>query len=230
MMTLLRGPSLVMAVLLVTSLALEAQSNPRKFKEKSPTVALSEVIAATESALNDYQTYALSADGIKDGIPPLATADFDFKTVVDTKGGFSINLLIFTIGATHEKQQTNELDFQYVPHVHKQLLEYFAFEGGTAPKTLYQEIVDTLKESAKEIKKAADQPSTGTTQLDLCQLTLALSFGVTTDVQGGIKAPIQMVTISSSLDHSKNNVQQVKLAFKVKDPANTTCVPPKTMN
>ncbi len=39
-----------------------------------------------------------------------------------------------------------------------------------------------------------------------------------------------MVTISASLDHSKNNVQQVKLAFKVKDPANTTCVPPKTMN
>jgi hypothetical protein len=222
----LRAPAPSLFLLSLVLLAVPARA-ARKFKEKTPTVPLTQVIAATESALNDYQTYAHSPEGIKDGIPPLATADFDFKTVVDNKGGFSINLFIITLGASYDKQQTNDLDFQYMPHVQPKLEErLFSFDGGTAPKTLYQEIVDTLKESAKEIRNANDQPP-GPTQLDLCQLTLALSFGVTTDVQGGIKAPIQIVTISATLDHSKNNVQQVKLTFKVKDPKNLSCVAAK---
>jgi hypothetical protein len=227
MTNVLRAPAL--ALLLLGFAAIPAQSQTRKFKEKSQTWPLSEAITVTEAALDEYQAYALSDEGLKSGIPPLATADFDFKTVVDNKGGISINLFIFTLGATHDKQQTNELDFQYMPHVQPKL-EFFDLDGTKAPTTLYQELVDTLKEAAKEIKKSSDQPATGKTQLDLCQLSLALSFGVTTDVQGGIKAPIQLVTISATLDHSRNNVQQVKLVFKVKDPTNKTCVPPKAMN
>jgi hypothetical protein len=232
----LRAHAFAVIFLGLASHSLHAQGSSRAFNEKAPTVPLSDVIAATESALDDYQTYAKSPAGIKDGLPPLATADFDFKTVVDTKGGISINLFIFTIGASHEKQQTNDLDFTYMPHVEppsKTLNEFFSFDGGKRkePKTLYQDIIDTLKESAAEIKKAQDvanKPSVpGTTKLDLCQLSLTLSFGVTTDVQGGIKAPIQMVTLTASLDRSKNNVQQVKLTFKVKDPKNLSCVPPK---
>jgi hypothetical protein len=36
---------------------------------------------------------------------------------------------------------------------------------------------------------------------------------VTWDVNGGINVPISLVTLGPSLDHSKNNVQQVKLVF-----------------
>jgi len=232
----LRALVVIIVFLIFSSCAIHALDSSRTFNEKAPTVPLSDVIAATESALDDYQTYAKSPAGIKDGLPPLASADFDFKTVVDTKGGLSINLFIFTIGASHEKQQTNDLDFTYMPHVEapaKTLNEFFSFDGGKRkePKTLYQDIIDTLKESAVEIKKAQDLASKptlpGTTKLDLCQLALTLSFGVTTDVQGGIKAPIQMVTLTASLDRSKNNVQQVKLTFKVKDPKNLSCVSPK---
>jgi hypothetical protein len=236
MVNSLRARVIVVIFLIAVSPSLYAQASSRTFNEKAPTVPLSDVIAATESALDDYQTYAKSPAGIKDGLPPLASADFDFKTVVDTKGGISINLFIFTIGASHEKQQTNDLDFTYMPHAEppsKATSEIFSFDGGKRrePKSLYQDIIDTLKESAVEIKKAQDlasKPSVpGTTKLDLCQLSLALSFGVTTDVQGGIKAPIQMVTLTASLDRSKNNVQQVKLTFKVKDPKNLSCVSPK---
>jgi hypothetical protein len=236
MVNSLRARVIVVIFLIAVSPSLHAQASSRTFNEKAPTVPLSDVIAATESALDDYQTYAKSPAGIRDGLPPLASADFDFKTVVDTKGGISINLFIFTIGASHEKQQTNDLDFTYMPHVEppsKATSEIFGFDGGKRkePKSLYQDIIDTLKESAVEIKKAQDlasKPSVpGTTKLDLCQLSLALSFGVTTDVQGGIKAPIQMVTLTASLDRSKNNVQQVKLTFKVKDPKNLSCVSPK---
>ncbi|MGB8536242.1 MAG: hypothetical protein WCD57_07505 [Acidobacteriaceae bacterium] len=179
-----------------------ARGQKIKFKEKDQTVPLSAVVAATESTLNDYQTYAESPEGIKDGIPPLATADFDFKTVVDVKGGPSINLFIFTLGATWDKQTTNDLDFQYFPHVEPRS-ETFAFNGTEAPKTLHKAIIDTLTASATEIKKAQDTQDTEPNKLDLCQLTLALSFGVTTDIQGGVKIPFQIITVSALLDRSK---------------------------
>ena len=142
-----------------------------KLKEKQPTYELAPVIAATESALNDYQTDAISSTGSKAEIPPLATADFDFKTVVDIKGGGSINLLIFTLGATHEKQTTNDLDFQYAPHVAPKA-EIFGLDGGKAPKTLYQSIIDTLKAAAAQIKEAQDAQAAEANKLDLCQLSL----------------------------------------------------------
>jgi hypothetical protein len=193
-----------------------------KYKEKQSLVSLPAAIAATEAALTDSQAYAESPDGIKDGIPPLATADFDFKTVVDLKGGPSVNLFIFTLGATWDKQSTNDLAFQYAPHIAPES-ETFTFGSGPAPKSLYQSIVETLKASAKEIKKAQDTDPATPNKLDLCSLSLALSFGFTTDVQGGIKAPFQIVTVSASLDRSSQNVQQVKLTFKVKDPKNKYC-------
>src|ERR1700721_180296 len=111
----LRALVVIIVFLVFSSCAIHALDSSRTFNEKAPTVPLSDVIAATESALDDYQTYAKAPAGIKDRLPPLASADFDFKTVVDTKGGLSINLFIFTIGASHEKQQTNDLDFTYMP-------------------------------------------------------------------------------------------------------------------
>jgi hypothetical protein len=38
-----------------------------------------------------------------------------------------------------------------------------------------------------------------------------------------LKVPFELITVSATLDRSKNNVQQVKLVFKVKDPNNKTC-------
>jgi len=70
MLNFLRA-ALVASALLITSPMLHARSN-KKYKEKSPTWALSDVIVATETALNGYQTYSQSPDGIKDGLPPLA--------------------------------------------------------------------------------------------------------------------------------------------------------------
>jgi hypothetical protein len=41
-----------------------------------------------------------------------------------------------------------------------------------------------------------------------------------------VKCPFQLITISATLDRSKNNVQQVKLVFKVKDLKATACKQP----
>jgi hypothetical protein len=183
--------------------------------EKSDTVPLDQVILVTRAALDDYQGQAEKSAGTKDALPPLASADFDFKTVTDTKGGPSISLFLFTLGATKEKQVTNDLDFLYIPEANKTL----ATGRALGPKTLYESLLETLTAAARAVTQAsgASGGDTDRRPLDFCQLTLTITFGVTTDVKGGITAPFQLVTLSGSLERSKNNVQQVKLTFKVKD-------------
>jgi hypothetical protein len=205
----------------VLSIVTLSNAQDRQFKEKTETVPLEQVIAVTEMALNDYQAQAVASQGKTTEFPALATADFDFKTVVDIKGGGGINLFVFTLGATKDKQTTTDLDFQYAPHP-AQPVETQSF--GKDTKTLYQALIDTLTESSKAIENAnATTAAPGQPSLDFCQLSITLSFGVTTDIQGGVKVPFQLITVSGSLDRSKNNVQQVKLVFKVKDPKAIAC-------
>lgn len=167
---------------------------------------LSRVVCEVEQALDAYQQ---SPDVEEKGVlPKLATADFDFKTVVDTKAGFTISFLIFKFGTTVDKQDTNDVDFQYVP---KSLLKT-ALEGGRT-KSLQQELIDTITSAAKAIVDQSKMPVSGTDPLTFKQLSVTIGYGVTWDVNGGINAPLSLVTLGPSLDHSKNNVQQVKLVF-----------------
>ena len=144
---------------------------------------------------------------------------------MDTKLGGGVNLFVFTLGATREKQAPTDLDFQYAPHpAEKTDIQGF----GKDTKTLYQSIIDTLTESSKAVAKAAEaNPTADAPALDFCELTLSLSFGVTTEIQGGAKVPFQLITVSGTLDRNKNNVQQVKLVFKQKDPNMKACVAAK---
>jgi len=45
------------------------------------------------------------------------------------------------------------------------------------------------------------------------QLSVTVSYGVTTDVTGGVSVPINIVTLTGQLDRSKNAVMSVKLIF-----------------
>lgn len=181
------------------------QDKKSKNKNDKNLMLLSRVVCEVEQALDAYQQ---SDDVDKGVLPKLATADFDFKTVVDTKGGPTINLFIFKFGATLEKQDTNEVDFQYVP---KSLLKT-ALEGGRT-KSLQQELIDTIRSAAKAIVEQTKDPSPAKDPLVFKQLSVTISYGVTWDINGGINAPISLVTLGVSIDHSKNNVQQVKVVF-----------------
>ncbi len=181
-----------------------------KNKNDNNLMLLSRVVCEVEQALDAYQQ---SDDVDKGVLPKLATADFDFKTVVDTKGGPTINLFIFKFGATVEKQDTNEVDFQYVP---KSLLKT-AFEGGRT-KSLQQELIDTIQSAAKAIVEQTKDPTPAKDPLVFKQLSVTISYGVTWDINGGINAPISLVTLGASIDHSKNNVQQVKVVFSPPKP------------
>src|ERR1700739_3246890 len=95
-------------------LAPKPEPNKKKDKKKSNEdnkMFLSRVVCELEHALDTYQQ-SVEVDE-KHALPALASVDF--KTVVDTKGGFSINFLVFKFGSTYEKQDTNDVDFQYVP-------------------------------------------------------------------------------------------------------------------
>lgn len=183
-----------------------ADSKKKSDKNENNKMFLGRVVCEVEKALDAYQQSEDVED--KGVLPKLASADFDFKTVVDTKGGFSINFLIFKFGTTVEKQDTNDVDFQYVP---KSILKT-ALEGGRA-KSLQQELLDTIRAAAKAIVEQSKIPDPAKDPLVFKQLSVTIAYGVTWDVNGGINAPISLVTLGASIDRSKNNVQSVKLVF-----------------
>lgn len=185
----------------------KGQKPPKEKKGGEPDLhLLSQVVCEVELALDTYQQS--TEVEVDHTLPKLASADFDFKTVVDTKGGFTFNILIFKIGGTVDKQNTNDVDLQYVP---KSLVKT-ALEGARA-KSLQEELIDTIKAAAQAVKDQRSNMSTAKDPLEFQQLTVSLAYGVTWDINGGITAPIHLVTIGGTLDRSKNNVQQVKLVF-----------------
>ncbi|MGH9512514.1 MAG: trypco2 family protein [Terriglobales bacterium] len=181
-----------------------SQKNNKK-PETSTTIPLVSVVKAVEMVVNAYNSRP-DTQGEKPALPPLATADFDFKTVAETKGGPSVNFLIFKAGYTHDKQKTNEVDFQYTPHAVHALDQ----------ATLSDELSKAIEAAAKQIKGEAENgDSPGS--LELKQFTVTLGFSIAKDYNGGLSIPIHLVTLGGSLDYTSSSVQQVKLAFVFPD-------------
>src|ERR1700683_3270827 len=67
------------------------------------------VIPRVKAALEQYQK---SLGSGPDALPPLSSAEFDFKTSTATTVGGSINFFIFKIGGSHEKTGCNDFTFQ----------------------------------------------------------------------------------------------------------------------
>jgi hypothetical protein len=197
-----------------------ASAPPKGKKVKEPktktlgdkVVPLGLVVCEVENALNAYQQDPEVTDTTKkDVLPAIYTADLDFKTVVDDKGSLGIGLFIFKIlGGSIDKQKTDDIDFQYVP---KSLLKT-AIEAHRA-KTFQEELIAVIKNAARAVKdqEAMAPPPNMKDPLVFKQLSVTVSFGVTTTLQGGISVPIHIVTLTAELDHSHNSVESVKLVF-----------------
>jgi hypothetical protein len=144
--------------------------------------------------------------------PAILSADFDFKTVVDTKGTAGIGFYIFKIGGSYDKQTTNDVDFQYVP---KSLLKGPGYAVEKATVSLQEELLKTIKDAAKAIKdeQAKPVPISEKDPLVFKQLSVTVSYGVTWTGTIGVSVPINIVTLTAELDRSKNAVQSVKLVF-----------------
>lgn len=165
-------------------------------------VPLSHVVSQVKDALAEYQH---NLGGGADALPPLASAEFDFKTTTATTVGGSINLFIFKIGVSHEKDVVNDVTYIYAvpkPTTATGLL------ANKKPPLLKDELARTIQSASAAVKTAGKVGN-----LPFSKLTVNLQYGVKSDASAGVSAPIQFVTIGLSGDKNKNTVQSVKLVF-----------------
>lgn len=188
-------PRLTLMMLLLAS-NLGAQS------ADSTLVPLDSVVAQVQHALARYQ--ATLGTG-PNALPPLKTAVFDFKTTAAKSGGSSINLLIFTIGASKETDLVNDVSFSYaVPHADAKAIKRFA----TAPN-VEDELYETIRGAAHAIDSGAGYVG----DIPFSQLSVTLQYGVKWDYSAGAKPRISIVTVGLKADKSDNSVQSIKLVF-----------------
>jgi hypothetical protein len=187
------------------------KAKPKKGDNSNNLVPLSLAICEVQRALDAYQ----DDPTVKRGeLPKLLTADFDFKTVLDTKASVGISILVFKFGVSYDKQTTNDVDFQYEPKSRQKRTE-----AAVLPKNFQQELIDTIKAAAKAKEEQEKVKKTSKDPLVFKQLSVTLGYGVTWDVNVGASIPISIVTLGPGLDHSKNSVQTVKLVFADKTEA-----------
>jgi hypothetical protein len=185
--------------LLVTSVLAFGQGSSAPSGDLVP---LSAVVGQVKDALLEYQH---NLGGGADALPALASAEFDFKTTTATTVGGSINLFIFKIGASHEKDVVNDVTYTYSvpkPPTKAGLL------SNKKPPQLKDELERTIQTAAAAVKSSGKLAN-----LPFSKLTVNLQYGVKWDASGGVNAPIQFVTIGISGDKNKNTVQSVKLVF-----------------
>jgi hypothetical protein len=171
------------------------------------TADLNSVIASVEAALKCYQDNRGSGP---DALPALQQAQFDFKTTTGKVGGITVSFFIFKIGASKEKDVTNQLSFTYVlppPKPPKGVgIEHVV--KGIPPQPLADAIVADLQSAAAAVKDGAKLG-----ELAFNKLTVVLQFGVIFDGNVSINVPIQLVTLGASGDYKKNEAQTVTLTF-----------------
>src|SRR6266852_4443926 len=159
------------------------------------------IIAQVKAALDEYQK---SLGSGPDALPPLASAEFDFKATTATTVGGTINLFIFKIGGSHENDAVNDVTYAYsVPPP-----PVAVTKSRKKPPTLTEALASTIQGAAAAIKASG---SLG--KLKFNKLTVNVQYGVKWDGNIGANVPIQFVTIGLSGDRNKNTVQSVKLVF-----------------
>jgi len=180
-----------------------SSSDQPQCTRESDTCSLNLVIQQVVAALDKYQT---STGAGADALPPLMSAEFDFKTTAAVTVGGTVNLLIFKFGVSHEKDTVHDVTFTYqVPQVPAGA----ALSSKKPSTSLTEELASTIQSAAMSVKNAPS--SIGKAKFQ--QLAVTVQFGVKWDGSGGISAPISFVTAGINADKNKNTVQSVKLIF-----------------
>ena len=197
---------LTLLVLLTLTSTLLFGAKPKK--DTGDLVPLDQVIKQVQAALDEYQQNLGQG---KSALPPLATAEFDFKTTTGTtvSGGFT--LLIFKFGISHEKDTVNDVTYTYAPNPPKTAGSQLT--SSEPPPTLKDDLAKTIQEAAKTI--TASSTAAG---LPFNQLAVNLQYGVKWDVNASGSPQVSFVTINLGGDKNKNTIQSVKLTWKVAPP------------
>jgi hypothetical protein len=163
---------------------------------------LEDVIKQVTAALQEYQDHRGAGATLE--LPPLSTAEFDFKTTVAKTGGFTFSFLIFKFGTSHERDVVNDVTYTYsLPEPKKSSLQ-----GVKPPPTLKDELAQAIQAAALAVKTSSTAAG-----LPFSKLTINLQYGVKWDVSGGASPVISLVTVGLNADVNKNTVQSVKIVF-----------------
>ena len=190
--------AVVCAIFLSASVFAKDPSSPA-----TDQLPLDEVIKQVTAALQQYQDNRGS--GATYELPPLSTAEFDFKTTVAKTAGFTFSFLIFKFGTSHEKDVVNDVTYTYaLPEPKKGS----ALQGSKPPPTLKDELAQAIQAAASAVKTSSTAAG-----LPFSKLTINLQYGVKWDVSGGASPVISLVTVGLNGDVNKNTIQSVKIVF-----------------
>jgi len=171
------------------------------------TADLPSVVQTVEHALECYQALAKTKDPMQPaGLPKLSSAAMDFKTTTGETVGFTFSVFVFKIGASREKDVTDDLTFTYgVPDA--TLPRSFGLAKVT-PAPLYAELV-------KEVQAAARAALAQSTALGmpLRKVGITVAYGIKFDGSVSLNLPVELVTVGGNGDYNKNNTQTITLTF-----------------
>lgn len=161
---------------------------------------LSQVASQVQAALDQYHR---SRGQGKDALPPLASAELNFKvTTVRTVGG-SINLYIIKLGASAEDTLVNDVTLTYTAPT------AIAAAPAAVKPSLTDELVKTIQAAAAAAKRS---PAIGAAKFNKC--TITVQYGVKWDGNAGVaNVPIYFVTVGLNGGKNKNSIQSIKLSF-----------------
>jgi len=172
------------------------------------TADLPSVVQTVEQALKCYQALTGEKDPMQPkGLPKLNSVMMDFKTTTGKTVGFTFSVFIFKIGASREKDVTDDVSFTY--SVPKQLA--LAATPGFSVKTpapLFEELVSDIKSAAH-----AAQAQSKLLDMPLSKVSITISYGIKFDGNLSLNVPVQLVTIGGNGDYNKNNTQSLTVTF-----------------
>jgi hypothetical protein len=175
--------------------------------QPADVVDLSSVVQLVEQALKCYQVSSKDLDPLQPkGLPKITSATMDFKTTTGKTIGFSLSIFVFKVGASREKDVTDDISFTYsvpklVPSPGKGLVK-------PPPVDLFQELIKEVAAAAK----AAQAQSTAL-GLPLSKVQIQVAYGIKFDANVGVTVPISLVTVGGNGDYNKNNTQTITLVF-----------------
>lgn len=171
------------------------------------TADLPSVVQTVEQALKCYQALSQGKDETQPkGLPKLSSAVMDFKTTTSKTAGFTFAIFVFKVGASREKDVTDDLQFKYsVPKPPPALGANFA---KPTPVPLYDELVKEVASAAR-----AAQAQATALGMPLTQVQVTVAYGIKFDGNISVNVPVQLVTIGGNGDYNKNNTQTITLIF-----------------
>lgn len=171
-------------------------------------VDLAAIVQLVEHALKCYQALSKDLDPLQPkGLPKITSAVMDFKTTTSRTVGFSFSIFVFKVGASREKDVTDDVSFTYsVPKV----VTLPPIVGLTKPAP-----ADLFKELVKEVAAASSAAQAQSTALGLplSKVQIQISYGIKFDGYVGASVPISLVTVGGNGDYNKNNTQTITLTF-----------------